>query len=113
MLSSDKPATVAVSIPAAVADTAPATAAAGSRVVFARSSKSAVWTGSAPSLLAFAEAQGLTPEFSCRSGICSTCKCGLLGGSVTYFEEPLDPPEEGKALICISKPASAEVILDI
>ncbi|WP_404282200.1 FAD-binding oxidoreductase [Mesorhizobium sp. IMUNJ 23033] len=81
-------------------------------VEFRKSGLKAVWDGKAESLLAFAEEQGLSPDFSCRAGICSTCKSGLIAGEVTYFEEPLDEPGEGDVLLCCSKPLGS-VVLDI
>jgi uncharacterized protein len=81
-------------------------------VTFAHSKVSVPWDDSCESLLELAEAHGLSPDFSCRSGICSTCKCELLVGEVDYFSEPLDPPEEGMALICCSRPAG-DVTLNI
>jgi ferredoxin-NADP reductase/ferredoxin len=81
-------------------------------VEFRRSGITAVWDASCDSLLSFAENQGLSPAFSCRSGICSTCKSTLISGSVTYFEEPLDEVPEGSVLLCCSKP-HGPVVLDI
>ncbi len=76
------------------------------RVTFAFSKKVVDWDDKYASILELAEAHGLTPDFSCRSGICRSCECELLSGSLTYVTEPLDAPEEGVALICCSKPAS-------
>ena len=56
------------------------------------------------SLLDFAEAQGLSPDFSCRAGICSTCKSRLVEGEVAYFEDPLDELAADEVLLCCSKP---------
>ncbi len=81
-------------------------------VEFRRSRQKAVWDSSAESLLAFAEEQGLEPDFSCRAGICGSCKSHLVAGEVTYFEEPLYELEAGEVLLCCSKPRGA-VILDI
>lgn len=76
----------------------------GEIVTFAKSGRSAPWTGTSETLLDFAEAQGLSPDFSCRAGICRTCACPLLAGDVDYVTEPLDPPPEGMALLCCSRP---------
>ncbi|GAW35820.1 flavohemoprotein [Roseovarius sp. A-2] len=81
-------------------------------VTFRKSNTSAEWDGFAGSLLELAENAGLNPEFSCRSGICNSCKCTLVSGTVEYFEEPLIQPEEGQVLICCSRPKGA-VVLDI
>ncbi|MBN9237986.1 ferredoxin-NADP reductase [Mesorhizobium sp. YL-MeA3-2017] len=81
-------------------------------VEFRKSGIKAVWDGKADSLLAFAEDLGLSPEFSCRAGICGTCKSHLVAGEVAYFEEPLDELAEGEVLLCCSKPKGA-VVLDL
>jgi uncharacterized protein len=60
-------------------------------------------------LLDFAEAQGLSPAFSCRNGICNTCRCEVEG-EVRYIDEPLEEPGTGFALLCCSVPASALVV---
>ena len=74
------------------------------RVTFAFSKKTVHWDDKYGSILKLAEAHGLAPDFSCRSGICRSCECELLSGSLTYVTEPLEAPEEGMALICCSKP---------
>ena len=81
-------------------------------VTFAFSKKTVAWDDKHASLLDLAEAHGLKPDFSCRSGICSTCQCELLSGKLIYFTDPLDPPEEGMALICCSRP-DGDVTLNI
>ena len=73
-------------------------------VTFKLSKLTVPWDDKCASLLELAEAHGLKPDFSCRSGICSTCISELLSGEISYFTEPLDPPEEGLALICCSRP---------
>lgn len=96
--------------PAAVA-TAPV-AADGPVVSFARSGKTAVWTAATPSLLDFAEAQGLTPEFSCRAGVCGTCACRIVSGEVAYDTDPLEPPPPGEILLCCARP-QGQLTLDL
>lgn len=81
-------------------------------VTFARSGVTASWSASSGSLLELAEAHGLSPPYSCRSGICHTCACRLETGEVEYVEEPIDPPAAGLVLICCSKPRT-DVILDL
>ena len=81
-------------------------------VTFAYSKKAVAWDDKYASILELAEANGLTPDFSCRAGICSTCLCELISGQLDYFTEPLDPPEEGMALICCSRP-NGDVVLNI
>jgi len=70
------------------------------------------WNPSFESILDLAEANGLSPDYSCRSGICHTCICKLEEGEVDYVLEPLDAPEEGTVLICCSKPKS-HVVVDV
>ncbi|MGL4438029.1 MAG: 2Fe-2S iron-sulfur cluster-binding protein [Bosea sp. (in: a-proteobacteria)] len=108
------PATVlrasAAPLPVAVFETiAPPPHPSGINVTFSRSGLSAAWNGDFRTLLDFAEAQGLSPAFSCRNGICSTCLCEV-DGEVTYIDEPLEEPGPGLALICCSVPKSALVV---
>src|SRR5580658_3704669 len=56
------------------------------------------------SLLEFAEACDVPVQWSCRTGVCHTCECGLIGGSVQYQPDPLEPPAAGNLLICCSRP---------
>lgn len=82
-------------------------------IVFAQSNTTASWTGEADSLLEFAEANDLNPDYSCRVGVCGTCQCKLLEGEVEYQEPPTATVESGSVLICISKPKTARVVLDL
>jgi ferredoxin-NADP reductase/MOSC domain-containing protein YiiM len=81
-------------------------------VTFSRSRVSAKWNPSFESILDLAEANGLSPDYSCRSGVCQTCMSGLQGGEVEYVLEPLDPPDPGSVLICCSKPKT-NVVVDV
>lgn len=65
------------------------------------------WTPEAGTLLEHAEAHGLTPEFSCRTGSCGSCKTRLLEGEVTYRTPPTFPLEAGEVLPCCAVPAAA------
>jgi ferredoxin-NADP reductase len=82
-------------------------------VTFARSNRTVPWTGEASSLLAFAEDHGLTPDFSCRAGVCGTCECRLLEGEVSYDVEPTASVTPGSVLICIARPNSDQITLDL
>ena len=82
-------------------------------VVFAQSDRTLTWTPEDGTLLEFAEANNIDPEFSCRQGICLTCMCQLKEGEVKYLEEPSGEPDEGAVLICISKPKSNKLVLDL
>ena len=81
-------------------------------VTFSRSGVSAKWNPSFESILDLAEANGLSPDYSCRSGVCQTCMSDLQEGEVEYVLEPLDPPDRGSVLICCSKPKT-NVIVDL
>ena len=81
-------------------------------VTFSKSGVQANWNPSFESILDLAEANGLSPDYSCRSGICHTCQCNLMEGEVDYVLEPLDPPDPGSVLICCSKPQS-NLVLDL
>ncbi|MEE9238132.1 MAG: iron-sulfur cluster-binding domain-containing protein, partial [Thermodesulfobacteriota bacterium] len=81
-------------------------------VEFSSSGIKTNWNPSFESILDLAEANGLSPDYSCRSGVCHTCMCRLEEGDVEYVEEPLDPPDEGCVLICVAKPKN-KVVIDI
>ncbi|MEC4680439.1 MAG: MOSC domain-containing protein, partial [Nitrospirota bacterium] len=81
-------------------------------VTFSKSGVKANWNPSFESILDLAEANGLSPDYSCRSGICHTCKCKIEEGEVEYVLEPLDSPDPGSVLICCSKPKT-NVVLDV
>ena len=78
----------------------------GPMVSFARSGLDAPWSPAYHSLLEFAETCDVPVKWSCRTGVCHTCECALIGGSVRYDPEPLDPPADGNVLICCSRPES-------
>ena len=85
-------------------------------VRFARSDKQSIWTPSRGTLLDLAEAEGLRPAYSCRSGSCSTCSTRLIAGDVAYVDPPLAEAESGHALICCAYPRNANgaaVVLDL
>lgn len=76
------------------------------KVKFTKSNKEVYWDDNQSSILELAESAGITPEFSCRMGTCSTCESSLLNGDVTYDPEPFMETPEGSVLICCSKPTS-------
>ena len=80
------------------------------QVTFSRYGITATWNPDFESILDLAEANGLSPDYSCRSGICHTCACPLEDGEVEYVLEPLDPPDPGSVLICCSKPKTNLVV---
>jgi ferredoxin-NADP reductase/MOSC domain-containing protein YiiM len=76
----------------------------GPQVSFTRSGLTVSWSPRFQSLLEFAEACNVPVKWACRTGVCHTCECALIGGSVDYHPEPLELPAEGNALICCSTP---------
>ncbi len=77
------------------------------KICFADSGIETEWSPDNGTILELAEAKGLTPVFSCRTGICGTCATRIKCGSVDYLEEPIGPHEDGEVLICCSTPRSA------
>lgn len=84
----------------------------GPQVAFTRSGLTVPWNPRFQSLLEFAEACDVPVRWSCRTGVCHTCECGLIGGGVDYEPEPLEGPGDGNALICCSRPRS-DIELDL
>jgi ferredoxin-NADP reductase len=78
----------------------------GPAVSFVRSGITVAWDPKFQSLLELAEACDVPVRWSCRTGVCHTCECGILDGKLRYAPEPLDRPAEGNALICCSTPES-------
>jgi ferredoxin-NADP reductase/MOSC domain-containing protein YiiM/ferredoxin len=85
---------------------------AGPQVSFIRSGLTVSWDSRYSSLLEFAEACDIPVQWSCRVGVCHTCECALIEGTVCYQPDPLQPPAAGSLLICCSTP-SGEVELDL
>ena len=84
----------------------------GPIVTFSRSNLAVPWDDRYPSLLDFAEGCDVPVDFGCRNGTCHTCESGLLAGEVTYYIEPLEPPPDGRILVCSTRPSS-ELTLDL
>jgi ferredoxin-NADP reductase/MOSC domain-containing protein YiiM len=84
----------------------------GPQISFTRSGLTVPWDSRFSSLLEFAEACDVPVQWSCRTGVCHTCECGLIGGTVRYQPDPLEPPAAGNVLICCSMP-SADVEVDL
>ena len=63
---------------------------------------------SGQSLLDGAEAAGLQPRFGCRRGICRTCQCRKLSGTVlNQLTGQVSAPGEELIQLCITTPQSA------
>lgn len=84
----------------------------GPVVSFARSGISVHWKPAFQSILELAEACDVPVRWSCRTGVCHTCECGLVSGAVAYDPEPLDQPAEGNVLVCCSRP-TGDVVIDL
>jgi len=84
----------------------------GPRISFARAGLTVSWDPKFQSLLELAEACDVPVRWSCRTGVCHTCECGLISGSVKYDPAPLEPPAAGNLLICCSGPQE-DVVIDI
>ena len=82
-------------------------------VNFAVSGFQQVWSEGDATLLEVAEAQGLAPSFSCRTGICGSCATRLLTGNVVYRTPPTAKPAEGEVLICCAVPAKGTELLTL
>jgi ferredoxin-NADP reductase/MOSC domain-containing protein YiiM len=84
----------------------------GPRVSFARSGLSVEWDPRFQNLLELAEACDVPVSWSCRTGVCHRCEVGLIGGSVAYEPDPLDPPAMGHLLTCCSRPGG-DLVIDL
>jgi ferredoxin-NADP reductase len=84
----------------------------GPSISFARAGLTVSWDPRFLSVLELAEACDVPVRWSCRTGVCHTCECGLVSGSVTYDPEPLEPPAEGNLLTCCARPRE-DLVIDI
>ena len=84
----------------------------GPTIEFARSNLAVPWSTDFASLLEFAEACDVPVRWSCRTGVCHNCETALIAGSVDYDPEPVEPPTDGSALICCSRP-HGNIVLDL
>jgi ferredoxin len=84
----------------------------GPAVTFSRSGLTVGWSPGYGTILDLAEACDVPTRFSCRSGVCHMCVTGIVSGTTTYVQAPLEPPERGSVLICSAAPES-DVVLDL
>jgi ferredoxin-NADP reductase/MOSC domain-containing protein YiiM/ferredoxin len=84
----------------------------GPTIEFARSNLTIPWSDDYASLLEIAEACDVPVRWSCRTGVCHNCETALIAGSLDYDPDPVEPPADGSALICCSRPHD-NVVLDL
>lgn len=84
----------------------------GPSITFARSGLTVNWSPDYRSILDLAEACDVPTRFSCRSGVCHVCVTGVVAGTTTYVQPPLEEPGEGEVLICSAVPGG-ELVLDL
>jgi ferredoxin-NADP reductase len=84
----------------------------GPPVTFARSNLTVAWQPGYSTLLELAEACEIPVSFGCRTGVCHYCETELLSGAVSYKTDPLEPPPEGRVLVCCSEPKT-ELTLEL
>jgi ferredoxin-NADP reductase/MOSC domain-containing protein YiiM len=84
----------------------------GPAIEFARSNLAIPWSDDYASLLELAEACDVPVRWSCRTGVCHNCETTLIAGTLDYNPDPVEPPAEGSALICCSRPHD-DVVLDL
>lgn len=79
-------------------------------VRFARSGRTAVWTGGDGTLLGFSERLGIGLPSGCRVGQCESCAVPVLDGQVSHLHGS-DPDDAGICLVCQAVPTS-DLVLD-
>lgn len=84
----------------------------GPSITFARSGLTVRWATGYRSILELAEACDVPTRFSCRSGVCHVCVTGVVAGTTTYVQQPLEPPTGESVLICSAAPET-DVVLDL
>ena len=100
------PSALVRSVPGTVEAVAPPASSEPVPVVFLNASQEARWTPASGTLLELAEARGLSPAYSCRTGTCGTCRTKLMAGAVTYANAPAAPRSDDEVLICSAMPAA-------
>jgi len=84
----------------------------GPVIEFARSNLALPWSNDYASLLELADACDVPVRWSCRTGVCHNCETTLIAGTIDYNPDPVEPPADGSALICCSRPQD-NVVLDL
>lgn len=83
----------------------PADEATEALITFSKSGFEQPWSAGDASLLETAEAHGLTPNFSCRKGICGACATRLTMGKIVYRSAVTASRADDEVLICCAVPA--------
>ena len=103
--------------PAPPAHIPPGNAPAGARVqvIFDGVTRRFSMPAGAPNLIAAAAAAGIELPYSCKGGMCCTCRCKVMRGrvemAVNYSLQPWEL-EAGFVLACQSRPTSKTLTLD-
>jgi ferredoxin-NADP reductase/MOSC domain-containing protein YiiM len=84
----------------------------GPSITFARSGLTVNWSSDYRTILDFAEACDVPTRFSCRSGVCHVCVTGVVAGTTSYVQQPLEPPAQASVLICSAAPKT-NLVLDL
>ncbi|MCL1127442.1 FAD-binding oxidoreductase [Shewanella surugensis] len=74
-------------------------------ITFTQSNIEQDWNAGDATLLETAEAQGITPNFSCRHGVCGACATKIKAGSVTYRSQASATHAKDEVLIYCAVPA--------
>jgi ferredoxin-NADP reductase/MOSC domain-containing protein YiiM len=90
----------------------PGTPGDGPTITYAHSGLTVPFSEKYANLLELTEACDVTVHWSCRTGVCQSCRTPLVAGSVTYDPQPLDPPGDTEVLLCCARPADA-LVLDL
>ncbi|XZG69370.1 pyridoxamine 5'-phosphate oxidase family protein [Chitinibacteraceae bacterium HSL-7] len=78
-------------------------------VTFAQSGQQALWQPGT-TLLELAESLGITPNYSCRSGVCGSCRSTVLAGRACYPQPPGASVGHNEVLLCCAAPEGTMVL---
>jgi hypothetical protein len=84
----------------------------GPLVSFARSGLNVRRGPAFQSLLEVAEACDVPVRWSCRTGVRHNRETALIGGDVSCRPDRVEPPADGNALICCSRP-EGDIVIDL
>jgi ferredoxin-NADP reductase len=81
------------------------------QIGFAKSKSELTWKGETPSVLDFAEKEGISLDSGCRAGNCGACVVKILEGHMKHTKTPGVPLSGEECLTCIGVP-EGDVVLD-